>query len=288
MTPVVLFGGIESFAIMQSYATIVDSSNTQECTMDLQLTGKTALVSGSERGTGQCIVQALAAEGATAVFHSNSEAALPTGGLAVWGDLSTDSGAEQAYESAISLVGPIDILVNNYGTAAAGKWATSTTEDWLDMYQKNVLSAARLSKLVIPNMIQRGWGRIIQLGTIGSHQPNNIMPHYYAAKGALATMGVSLAKELANTGITVNTVSPGIIRTNEVEAGYLAKARQNNWGETWEELLPKLVECDYPNPSGRIAEREEVADLVAFIASPRADFINGQNIRLDGGAVAYV
>lgn len=256
--------------------------------MDLQLAGKTALVSGSERGTGQCIAQVLVAEGATVVFHSNTEAALPTGGIAVWGDLSTDSGAAQAYQGALSLAGPVDILVNNYGTAARGDWATSTSDEWLDMYQKNALSAARLSKLVIPDMTERGWGRIIQLGTIGSHQPNSVMPHYYAAKGALATMGVSLAKELANTGITVNTVSPGIIRTAEVEAAYLARGRHKNWGESWQEILPKLVEYDYPNPSGRIAERQEVADLVAFIASPRAGFINGQNIRIDGGAVAYV
>ena len=256
--------------------------------MQLQLAGKTALVSGSERGTGECIARTLAAEGATVVRHSNSEAKLPAGNLAVWGDISSDSGAEQAYESAVALVGPLDILVNNYGIAASGSWLSSTTDAWLDMYQKNALSAARLSKLVIPDMTQRGWGRIIQLGTIGSHQPNDIMPHYYAAKGALATMGVSLAKALANTGITVNTISPGLIRTAEVEAGYLAKARKLHWGDTWEEILPKIVEHDYPNPSGRVAEREEVANLVAFIASPLSGFINGENIRIDGGAVAYV
>ena len=262
--------------------------------MDLQLSTKVALVSGSERGTGQCIALALQAEGATVVFHSNSEDGMPKGdelpnnSHRVWGDLSSDNGAEQAFTMAVEAAGGIDILVNNYGTAKPGKWASSGTDDWLDMYQQNVLSAARLSKLVIGNMKARGWGRIIQLGTIGSHQPNNIMPHYYAAKGALATMGVSLAKELSNTGITVNTVSPGLIRTAEVEAAYMAKAARLGWGDSWEQVLPKLVENDYPNPGGRIAEREEVADLVLFLCSPRAGFINGQNIRIDGGAVAYV
>lgn len=256
--------------------------------MELQLSGKTALVSGSNRGTGECIAEVLAAEGATVVFHSNSEACVPEREHAVWGDLSTDAGAVQAYERAAALVGSVDILVNNFGEAAAGTWEGTTTEDWLAMYQKNVLSAARLSRLVIPGMAKRSWGRIIQLGTIGSHRPGSRMPHYYAAKGALATMGVSLAQELGGSGITVNTVSPGIIRTAEVEAGYLARARKRDWGDSWEEILPKLVESDYPNPCGRIAERREVADLVAFIASPRADFINGQNIRIDGGAVVYV
>jgi NAD(P)-dependent dehydrogenase (short-subunit alcohol dehydrogenase family) len=263
-------------------------------TMDLQLAGKSALVSGSERGTGQVIATALASEGAQVVFHANAEDArpvagqLPPGCHSVWGDLTTDAGAEQAIAMTEDCVGPVDILVNNYGTASSGRWKNCSEADWLDMYQRNVLSAARLSRLVIEGMKTKGWGRIVQLGTIGSHQPGNIMPHYYTAKGALATMGVSLARELGGTGVTVNTVSPGLIRTPEVEAGYLARGKQQGWGDSWEEVLPRLVENDFPNPCGRIAEREEVADLVAFLCSPRAGFINGQNIRIDGGAVAYV
>jgi NAD(P)-dependent dehydrogenase (short-subunit alcohol dehydrogenase family) len=114
------------------------------------------------------------------------------------------------------------------------------------------------------------------------------MPHYYAAKGALATLGPSLALELAGTGITVNTVSPGLIHTPELEAGYRARGARKGWGESWDEILTHLVAEDFPNPCGRIATRQEVADLVLFLCSPRADFINGQNIRIDGGAVRYV
>ena len=156
------------------------------------------------------------------------------------------------------------------------------------MYQVNVLSAARLIQGCVPAMKQRSWGRIVNLGTIGSHQPNKIMPGYYAAKGALATMGASLTRELSDTGITVNTVSPGYIRTEQVEAAYRKKAAREGWSEDWEEIVRHIVATDFPNPCGRIAEREEVADLVAFLCSPRADFINGQNIRIDGGAVNYV
>ena len=258
--------------------------------MDLKLQNKTALVTGSNRGTGEIIAHTLAREGATIVFHSNDKAAAAgiESAYSVWGDIATDSGCEQVLAQTQVAVGDIDILVNNYGTATAGKWLLSESDDWLDMYQKNVLSAVRLIKGFSPAMRDNGWGRIVQLGTIGSHQPNNIMPHYYASKGALATMGVSLAKELAHTGITVNTISPGYIRTAELEAGFRKRAEKKGWGDDWNEIVKKIVETEYPNPSGRIAERQEVADLVAFICSDLAGFINGQNIRIDGGAVCYV
>ena len=156
------------------------------------------------------------------------------------------------------------------------------------MYQKNVLSVARMVQGVVPGMKAGQWGRIINLGTIGSHRPGSIMPHYYSAKGALATLGVSLAQELANTGITVNTVSPGLIHTPDLEAGYRARAKKKGWGEDWETIQAHIVEEEFPNPCGRLASREEVADLVLFLGSEQAGFINGQNIRIDGGAVVHV
>jgi 3-oxoacyl-[acyl-carrier protein] reductase len=254
--------------------------------MDLQLKDKTALVTGSDRRTGEVIALHLAAEGAQVIFHGNTER--PPGTLAVCGDIASADGCEQVAREVRALGATVDILVNNYGTADRHSWQDSSTEKWLEMYQINVLSAARLVQAFTPAMRERAWGRVINLGTIGSHQPNSIMPAYYAAKGALATMGVSLAKELAGSGITVNTVSPGYIRTEQVEAAYRRRAAKLGWGDNWEEIVAKIVETDYPNPCGRIAEREEVADLVTFLCSPRADFINGQNIRIDGGAVSYV
>jgi NAD(P)-dependent dehydrogenase (short-subunit alcohol dehydrogenase family) len=262
--------------------------------MDLQLSGKIALITGSNRGTGEIIAQTLSREGAEVVFHSNAEGDCDTSmqhylsSRCVWGDLSTANGAaivlQQLEENNIH----IDILVNNYGTAGKGSWVQSSGEEWIDMYQKNVLSAMTLIQGLVEPMKEKGWGRIVQMGTVGSHQPNSIMPHYYAAKGALATMSVSLTKELSHTGITVNTVSPGYIRTAELEALFTHRAKKKGWGESWHEVQAQIVEHDFPNPCGRIAEREEVADLVSFLCSERAAFINGQNIRIDGGAVAYV
>lgn len=268
--------------------------------MDLQLSGKKAFVSGSDRGTGQIIAETLAKEGVQVIIHSNVADAStevansinlsqPAGqAIAVWGDITTDSGADQVAQQIEAHLGCVDILINNYGSASPGYWTKTSTEKWLEAYQVNVLSATRMIQRLTGPMKTQGWGRVIQLGTIGSKQPNSIMPHYYAAKGALATLTVSLAKELANTGISVNTVSPGLILTPELKTGYLIRGKKKGWGDTWEEILPKIIENDFPNPTGRIATRQEVADLVTYLSSPKADFINGQDIRIDGGAVRLV
>jgi 3-oxoacyl-[acyl-carrier protein] reductase len=249
--------------------------------MDLGLENRTALVTGANRGTGQVIAASLAAEGARVITHANTRDEADSADIVA--DIGSESGCEEVLRQLADT--GIDILVNNYGSANRHNWKDTDTDKWLEMYQVNLLSAARLAQGLMEGMKQAGWGRIVNLGTIGSHQPNHIMPAYYAAKGALATLGVSLAKELGNTGITVNTVSPGLIHTAEVEAAYRARAASKGWGEDWEAMA---VEQDFPNPCGRIARREEVADLVAFLCSDRAAFINGQNIRIDGGAVRYV
>jgi 3-oxoacyl-[acyl-carrier protein] reductase len=134
-------------------------------------------------------------------------------------------------------------------------------------------------------MQERGWGRIVNLGTVGSTRPAERMPHYYAAKGALATMTVSLAKAVAGSGVTVNLVSPGLIRTPEVEAAWLERGVREGLGDTFEAIEPQLAQ---DIPIRRIARREEVADLVAFLVSPLAGAIHGQNIRIDGGALGTV
>lgn len=254
--------------------------------MDLGLTGRTALVTGSWRGTGLIIADRLAAEGARVLVHGlvagqaeQAVAALGRG-IPVTGDITTDTGAAELLAQCQGET--IDILVNNYGTADAGSWTESATDDWLLAYQRNVLSAQRLIRALLPEMRTRRFGRIINLGTVGSTRPNARMPHYYAAKGALATMTISLAREVAGTAIRVNLLSPGLILTPEVEAATLARGRARGWGETWAEIEPHAA-ADIP--IRRITRREEVADLVAFLASPRADAIHGQNIRIDGGAL---
>ncbi|MEZ5502243.1 MAG: SDR family oxidoreductase [Halioglobus sp.] len=263
--------------------------------MQLDFRGKTALVTGADRNTGAVIARRFTESGATVIVHSNHgdgraarAAAELANARAVEGDIATDAGCALVVEQLQAMAVPVDILVNNYGTAGYATWDSAGTVDWLDMYQQNVLSVARLVRALVPGMKTRDWGRIVNLGTIGSHRPGRIMPHYYAAKGALANLGVSLAQELAGTGITVNTVSPGLIHTPDLEAGYRARARKKGWGEDWGDIVRHIVNEEFPNPCGRLATREEVADLVLFLCSDRAGFINGQNIRIDGGAVVHV
>ena len=263
--------------------------------MKLNLEHKLALVTGSNRNTGEIIAQTLTRSGARVVFHANESdgsaalAAQAAGtGLFVEGDIGTREGCAAVLDQLSAQGLAVEILVNNYGTASFAKWDTVCDEAWLDMYQKNVLSVARLVQALVPAMKVAGWGRIVNLGTVGSHRPGKIMPHYYASKGALANMGVSLAQELSDTGITVNTVSPGLIHTPDLEAGYRARARKKGLPDDWESVLRSIVEQDFPNPCGRLATRQEVADLVLFLCSNQAAFINGQNIRIDGGAIAHV
>ena len=227
--------------------------------MQLIFNQKTALVTGADRNTGAVIARTLSRNGVSVIVHSNhcdgsatKAAKTLENSFSVEGDIATEAGCQAVLEQLQSQALSVDILVNNYGTAAFAKWDSASTEDWLDMYQKNVLSVARLVQGIVPEMKQRAWGRIVNLGTIGSHRPGKIMPHYYASKGALANLGVSLTQELAGTGITVNTVSPGLIHTPELEAGYRVKARKKGWGDDWEDIRPTLSQRNSPIPVGAL------------------------------------
>lgn len=259
--------------------------------MDLDLKNKRVLISGSNRGTGKIIADAFSAEGAKVFYHSLTEggsmgACSNEQDKALWGDITTDGGAAQVLDQFLSYEDSLDILINNYGEASRGTWESTTIEDWVRVYEINTLSIVRLVQRFLP-LLPSG-GRIVNLGTIGSTRPNSAMPHYYSAKGALATLTVSLAKEAGPKGVTVNLVSPGLIRTPEVEAAYLDRAKAKGWGDSFDEAEARITEAYFPNPMGRIATRQEVADVVLFLASRKASFVNGQNIRVDGGAVDFV
>lgn len=253
------------------------------------------MVTGSSRGTGAVIAEHLAREGASVFVHgleageaqSSIADALRRAGHtahAVSGDIRTDEGADQVVSELKAHADGVDILINNYGAPASGDWHTATPAQWVEVYQQNVLSAVRMIDRFVPDMRQRRWGRVIQLATIGAIRPNKRMPHYYAAKAAMSNLTASLVKELAGTNVTVNTISPGLIHTAEVEASFRALALRRGWGEDWDEIEARGVEFLMPNPTNRLARRDEVADVVVFVASERASYLNGVHLRIDGGA----
>jgi 3-oxoacyl-[acyl-carrier protein] reductase len=264
--------------------------------MNLQLEGKRVLVTGSHRGTGEATARAFAAEGANVIVHGLeagqaepvAASIVSNGGhaVAVNGDLTTDAGADGIAAAA----GDVDVLVNNYGVASGGGWDAAGTSSWTEMYERNVLSGVRMAQRFVPSMRARGWGRVIFVGTVGSVRPRAVMPGYYSAKAALPAVVLSLAKDLAGTGITVNCVSPGILRTAEVEAYYRARAAKKGWGDDWNEIERHAVAETFSAGSAatRLGLTSEVAATVVFLASGQAAYINAVDLRVDGGAADCV
>jgi 3-oxoacyl-[acyl-carrier protein] reductase len=266
--------------------------------VDLQLDGKCALITGAGGDIGQGIVRAFIREGATVVLHGLDRmqleqlaGTLHADGGRVYtavGDLASDESARQIAEEARRLAGHVDILINNAAIYAHGSWLDDTPDEMLKLYNVNVVGAARLIQQLVPPMYERHWGRIIQIASGDATEPLAFMSSYAATKAALVNLTVGLAKSLANTGITVNTISPGIIATEGVKQFYRGLAAQYGWGSDWQAIEQHILKEVLSNSTGRLGTVEEVADLIAFVASPLTGYINAANIRIDGGSTRSV
>jgi 3-oxoacyl-[acyl-carrier protein] reductase len=261
--------------------------------MDLQLKGKRALVTGSSAGMGRAIAVTLGREGAKLIVTGRdggraeeTAATVRTAGgkaeVAV-GDLTTEEGASAVLSKAQSVFGSIDILVNVTGGTVRDGWRTTTADDWIETYNLNVVSAVRLINALVPKMREQGWGRIIQIGSTASSNPPPSMALYGAAKAALVNLTVSLAKDLADTGVTANVVSPGPTFTEGWQRFAVNAAKAMGWPDDLESARAALLAGPLKTPSNRLAQPEEVAALVALVASPLSASINGANMRIDGG-----
>lgn len=262
--------------------------------MDLDLKNRTALVTGSSAGIGVAIAEALAREGARVIVHGRDAQrtaavaedlrGMGAESVGVVGDLATDDGAAYVFAQAAAAFGGIDILVNNAGSYAALSWLDTTPDSWREFYEADVISVVRLVKAIAPRMREVGWGRIINIATGLATAPQPVMPDYAAAKAALVNASVSLAKALAGTGITVNTISPGLIATDGVDRVLREVAEAQSWGKDWNVIqkrwMTEVLRSDFVPRLGTV---KEVADLVCFVASPRAGYIHGANLRVDGG-----
>lgn len=270
--------------------------------MDLQLEGKRALVTGSSSGIGAAIAAMLAREGAAVVVHGRNRPRAERVAQSIGergarvalalGDLTDNEQAQRVAQAAEAAFGGIDILINNAG-GIAGKdqqdFLATAPEIWAATYQVNVISGVRLVRCLIPQMKQRGWGRIIQIASVAATQPLPYsLPDYHAAKAAVVNYTVGLSKYLGGTGITVNTITPGTILTPALERTFRDWARARNWGEEWSEIERRAVSEMFPNPSGRVGRVEDIAAMAAFVASPLAGYINGANLRVDGGRIPTI
>ena len=182
----------------------------------------------------------------------------------------------------------MDILVNNAGGYEQVGWMETTSEKWTDMFNHDLLSMVRLIQRLAPLMREGGWGRIIQISSSAAIQPFKFGPDYSAIKAAIVNLSVSLSKELSGSGVTAVTISPGPIRTKGFEALWRDYSKGKGWGENWEEIERNVVREVVPNPAGRVGRVDEVAALVAFVASEFGGYINGANLRVDGGYVTGV
>jgi NAD(P)-dependent dehydrogenase (short-subunit alcohol dehydrogenase family) len=258
--------------------------------MNLNLSGKTALISGSTKGIGFAIASQLAVEGAHVMVNGRTEEAVGSAlqqirhsvpqanveGFA--GDLSTTKAAEDV----VKRLPTVDILVNNLGIFEPKPFDQIPDEDWRRFFEVNVLSGVRLSRAYVSGMKQRNWGRIIFISSESAIQTPVEMIHYGTTKTAQLAVSRGLAEFCAGTGVTVNAILAGPTRSAGVEE-FVTKLSGGQPFEVFEEQFFRSV-----RPSSlikRFATPEEVAALVIFVSSPLASAITGAALRVDGGVV---
>ena len=239
----------------------------------MNFTGKTALVTGAAVGVGKATAIQMASYGANVVLVDRNEEALAKAKaeipqqdrvMTVVCDVTDAEAVSACVASAVERFGAVDILVNN-----AGIWRTwasfldTTIEDWKQYIDVNVMGTVYFSKAVLPGMLERGWGRIVNVASVAGVYGNANMVHYSATKGAILSFTKALAKEVADRGVTVNSTSPGMVNTSKNPD----------------------IDATQPNGAsyvGRTGSARENAELICFLASEKAAFISGQNVLIDG------
>ena len=270
--------------------------------MDLQLTGKRALVTGSSIGIGEEIARVLASEGATVALHGrdHDRAARVAAGITkaggkavvVTGDLTDDAAVKRLHAAVTGELGGLDILVNNAGgSGEKSRWEETPVEAWAEAFDRNVLAAVRLTNRLLPAMRAARWGRIVNVSRMAGTLPPPSGPDYSACKAAMNNLTLSLAKSVAADGITVNAVSPGTVFTPKLDAAFRDLAAKNGWAER-DEDWPAVERAVLPHvasvPIGRVGTVGDIANAVAFLCSPLARFITGMDVRGDGGMMPAI
>jgi 3-oxoacyl-[acyl-carrier protein] reductase len=242
--------------------------------VDLQLKGKRVLVMGSSSGLGRAVAEAFIAEGASVVLNSRSDDKLQGvvretkahSGIAA--DLSQPGEANRLITAAIKSLGGLDILVTNTGGPQKGGFLQVSSQQWQDDFQSLWMSVVESLQLVLPEMKKQKFGRILMITSLAAKEPLPALTTSNGLRAGLAGLAKSIANEVAADGITLNLLLPGYTNTDRLKELNLS-----------DERVKQIV------PAGRLGEPRELADLACFLASPRAGYITGQSIAVDGGAL---
>jgi len=260
--------------------------------MTINLEKKIAIVTGSTAGIGRAIAEGLLSAGATVVINGRTkqrvdEALKELRGMfpasyvyGVVADLSTSEGAE----SFLSQVPQADILVNNVGTATPKEFMNITDEDWVNLFQINVMSGVRMARSYLPQMIANNWGRIVFISSESGVNIPKEMIDYGMTKSAQLALSRGLAESVAGTGVTVNSVLPGPTRS-EIMYNWMdaqAKARGITQEEAEQDFLRTMRPSSLIN---RFSSTEEVANLVVYVCSEQSSATTGAALRVDGGVI---
>ena len=260
--------------------------------MRIDLSGKTAVVTGSTAGIGLAIAKGLAAAGADVVINGRTQASVDKAaaalkiaapGVSIRG-VAADLGSAAGCAALVEAEPSADILVNNVGIFGPQDFFEIPDREWLRFFEVNVMAGVRLSRAYLPGMLKRDWGRVIFLSSESGLNIPAEMIHYGVTKTADLALARGLAKRAAGTGVTVNSVLPGPTLSEGVQAMLKDAARAA--GQSIEEAAAAFVRAQRPSSIiQRAATVEEVANLVVYVASPQASATTGAALRVDGGVV---
>lgn len=254
--------------------------------MHIDLSGKTALVTGSTQGIGLAIARSLAAAGARVAVNGRNRDRVDEAVAALDGDvigIAADVSADDGVAELLRELPAVDILVNNLGIFGAVPAREITDDQWRSYFEVNVLTAVRLIRSYLPGMTDRGWGRAIQIASDSAIVIPEEMIHYGVSKTALLAVSRGFAKDAAGTGVTVNSVIAGPTHTAGVEKFVYELVDASL---PWDEAQREFMRSHRPQSLlQRLIEPEEIANLVTYLASPLASATTGAAVRVDGGYV---
>jgi NAD(P)-dependent dehydrogenase (short-subunit alcohol dehydrogenase family) len=269
--------------------------------MNLGLKGRTCVVTGASRGIGRETARLLCAEGANVILVARNEGRLREAAEAATAagaesgghaeafvlDVTAEDAGERISAAAEGRFGALDVLVNNAGTAQWRDLDDVPDEDWRAQYELNVMAPLRAMRAAIPAMVERGWGRVVNVCSTAGKRPSAAMPEYSVAKAAELSLSRLFADRYARSGVLVNAICPGPVESEMwmEPGGLLDQSRQLSGAESREQAL---ADAGAKRPIGRLAEAEEIAAAIVFLCSERASYVSGAAWSVDGGTVQVI